>query len=562
MGADRAWLSNGVDGVRRLTAWVGMTDLGPWTGKNGMTRRIPNSAPPGGVVKSSSAREAPLSKSKFPSPRKKAGVSRECSEERPRAGVLLLSRDEKLAAEVQDALGSMVGTPCQLHWATSLDAIGQELADKNLALMLVDLAQSADGRDSNEWWRHLTLGNSAPAPIVPVVSSSSCYPLELASQIDNCCSGRLNRPIVASSLHDLLLQAMRTPRRQVELGEAQLDPAVLKGRSVRFQTREPKLGTILEDVKMVAAHDVTVMLVGETGSGKTTLAKLFHELSPRHQESFMHVACGALPPTLIESELFGHVKGAFTGADRNKLGKFEAAGEGTILLDEIDALTLEQQVKLLRVIETREFEPVGSNETRSMRARLIVASNVCLETLVANNRFRNDLYYRLNVLKFHLLPLRERPRDVAPLALEFVESAAAKCGVAIKGVHPSFIDTLRAYHWPGNLRELNNCMERAVVLCRGGILTATCLPPAILQGERHPNPTSTNASNQVSLVDKVAVSERTIIREVLRRHGFRRTPAAQELGVSRVTLYNKMKKYGLLEELGRPGRTLGEQVAD
>jgi transcriptional regulator with PAS, ATPase and Fis domain len=248
---------------------------------------------------------------------------------------------------------------------------------------------------------------------------------------------------------------------------------------------------------------------------------------------------------LIESELFGHVRGAFTGADRDKIGKFEVAGNGTLLLDEIDALDLDQQVKLLKVIETREFEPVGSHDTRLGKARLIVASNVCLEELVEQQRFRQDLYYRLNVLKFELPPLRERPLDVIPLAMDFLTSVARRCHSTIRSVHPGFLDALTRYSWPGNLRELNHCMERAVVLCRDGKLFAGCLPQAILTGTSSLNGNSLRAVNTGHLIEKIADSERLIIEEVLRRHNFRRTSAAQELGVSRVTLYNKMKKYGL-----------------
>jgi transcriptional regulator with PAS, ATPase and Fis domain len=309
------------------------------------------------------------------------------------------------------------------------------------------------------------------------------------------------------------------------------------------------LFSLLDDVKLAAAHDVTILLVGETGSGKTTLAKLIHELSPRFRERFMPLACGALQPTLIESELFGHEKGAFTGADRSKIGKFEAVGPGTLLLDEIDSLTLEQQVKLLRVIETGEFEPVGSNDTRTSSARLIVASNVCLDTLVANNRFRKDLYYRLNVLKFHVPALRERIPDIVPIALGFVVEICNRCGVRIRAVHPEFLASLRSYHWPGNLRELKNCMERAVVLCRDGELTPTCLPPAIAQSEVVYQPVEAVAT----LMGQVARSEQSIIEEALRRHKNKRTAAARELGISRVTLYNKMKKYQMLEAPRRHG---------
>jgi transcriptional regulator with PAS, ATPase and Fis domain len=184
-------------------------------------------------------------------------------------------------------------------------------------------------------------------------------------------------------------------------------------------TFTPEMFEILDELKVAARHEVTVLLIGETGSGKTYLARLIHELSERRDQRFCTVACGALPPDLIESELFGYVKGAFTGADKDREGKFAAAGKGTLLLDEIDALTPEQQAKLLRVIETGEYEQVGSNETKRSEARLVVASNYNLEDLVKQGTFRTDLYYRLNILSFRLLPLRERPWDIEYLARRF-----------------------------------------------------------------------------------------------------------------------------------------------
>ena len=196
---------------------------------------------------------------------------------------------------------------------------------------------------------------------------------------------------------------------------------VLHGITRKFETNTPQLRRMLADLEVAAQHDVTVLLIGETGSGKTFLANLIHEVSPRRNEAFLHVACGALPNELIESELFGHVKGAFTSAHADKEGKFLAAGRGTILLDEIDVLGPEQQVKLLRVIETGEFEPVGSNRTYKSQARLVVASNLDLKPLVEKGRFRPDLYYRLNMLKFELLPLRERKPDIGPLARKFIQ---------------------------------------------------------------------------------------------------------------------------------------------
>ncbi|MFO0944972.1 MAG: sigma-54 dependent transcriptional regulator [Planctomycetota bacterium] len=454
--------------------------------------------------------------------------------------VHLITNDERLKVSVQQCLPEAGGLELRCH--TRPQELSGLTCCEQMAGILVDLTAVPSDQEVLAFLQRIAFQDCVGVPILVIVDREG-YPFEIARMLDAVASVVLTKPIEVAelSLHLSRLEELRAAAR------FHAPPHVLCGKSVKLETRELALVSMLEDVRMVANHDVTVLLVGETGSGKTTLAKLFHELSPRHQSNFIHVACGALPPSLIESELFGHERGAFTGADRDKIGKFEAAGDGTLLLDEIDALDLEQQVKLLRVIELREFEPVGSNETRTVRARVIVASNVCLETLVANNRFRKDLYYRLNVLKFNLPPLRERILDVVPMAFSFVRHAAEKCSVKIARVKPDFVDAIKSYHWPGNLRELSNCMERAVVLCRNGTLSASCLPAAISQGAR---PSSSLREDVVvqpnqSLPHKVAESERIIIEEVLRKHNYRRGPAAEELGVSRVTLYNKMKKYGI-----------------
>lgn len=331
--------------------------------------------------------------------------------------------------------------------------------------------------------------------------------------------------------------------------------AVLHGISRNFETNTPQLRRMLVELEVAAQHDVTVLLIGETGSGKTFLANLIHEVSPRRNDAFLHVACGALPSELIESELFGHVKGAFTSAHADKEGKFLAAGRGTILLDEIDVLGPEQQVKLLRAIETGEFEPVGSNKTYKSQARLVVASNLDLKPLVEKGRFRPDLYYRLNMLKFELLPLRERKPDIGPLARKFVTQSAAKHNIKIERIDDSLFAALYSYPWPGNVRELENVIQRAVIYCRNGVLTADQLPYDILVGNAGPTNdpsvqlgvTSMANNNAATLNRQISFTERDIIEQTLLKNNFSRTNTAKELGISRVTLYNKMKKYGMMQ---------------
>jgi DNA-binding NtrC family response regulator len=316
--------------------------------------------------------------------------------------------------------------------------------------------------------------------------------------------------------------------------------------ALRLVPYTPSLLPLVEKLALAARHDVTVLLTGETGTGKTYLARLIHEFSSRAKERFLHVPCGALAPNLIESELFGHVRGAFTGADRNRPGKFAAAGHGTLLLDEIDALPLEQQANLLRVVETGEYEPVGSNETHKTTCRLIVASNRNLAEEVRRGRFREDLYYRLNVMSFHLPPLRERPEDIEPLVRNMAARFCARFHKELFDVSSEALSILETYHWPGNVRELENAIQHAVLVSRGPLLLPEHLPDSVRQhAEQHSNGNQLQESRD-GLSYNRELLERTIILRALSQHGFSRTRAAHELGISRVTLYKKMKKYGLL----------------
>lgn len=329
----------------------------------------------------------------------------------------------------------------------------------------------------------------------------------------------------------------------------------LAGLTRSFETNTPRLRMMLADLEVAARHDVTILLIGETGAGKTFLSRLIHEISPRRNEPFLPVACGALPNDLIESELFGHVRGAFTSAHADKDGKFLAARRGTILLDEIDVLGLEQQVKLLRVIESGEFEPVGSNRTLRCEARLIVASNLDLEPLVEQGRFRPDLYYRLNMLKFELPPLRSRRPDIIALARKFVQIHSTKHNIPVQRIDESLFSSLMKYPWPGNVRELEHVIQRAVIYCRDGVLSAAHLPAHVVMCMAGPGNDGkavtaetdelTPPASSSSLGAQVALSEREIIEQALFKNNNSRTNTAKALGISRVTLYNKMKKYGM-----------------
>jgi DNA-binding NtrC family response regulator len=306
-----------------------------------------------------------------------------------------------------------------------------------------------------------------------------------------------------------------------------------------------RMAKVFDLVDAVADSRTTALITGESGTGKSLVARAIHSRSPRRDGPFVEVACGALPETLLESELFGHVRGAFTDAVSDKPGKFAAADSGTIFLDEISTASPQLQVKLLRVLQERRFEPVGSNATREVDVRVILATNHDLAAEVKAGRFREDLYYRINVVNIPLPPLRERIGDIPMLAEHFLNVYLDGSPKRIEGFTPEAVELMQRYDWPGNVRELENCVERAVVLCREAFVGPDDLPPAVLHGAAHAEE-FLPADAAMTLGEALARPEKQIIINALNRNDGNRQATAAELGINRTTLYKKMKKHGLM----------------
>jgi DNA-binding NtrC family response regulator len=303
----------------------------------------------------------------------------------------------------------------------------------------------------------------------------------------------------------------------------------------------PAMREVLEVVRQVAPAPTTVLLQGESGTGKELIAKLIHQLSPRAKQPMVTVHCGALPPTLLESELFGHEKGAFTGAYERRIGRFEQAQGGTLFLDEIGEIDASTQIKLLRFLGERTFERVGSNKTLTADVRLVAATNKNLEKLVKAGSFREDLFFRICVVPINLPPLRERPEDIPLLAQAFLKEFAVENHKSVAGLTNEVQGLLLTYSWPGNVRELRTAIEHAVVLCRGDRITPRDLPPAVRNGSSAA--TAKPALAPTGLTVKEA--EKELIVRALRQTNGNRTLAAKKLGMSRRTLHRKLHEYHL-----------------
>jgi two-component system, NtrC family, response regulator AtoC len=308
---------------------------------------------------------------------------------------------------------------------------------------------------------------------------------------------------------------------------------------------------VMRMVQRVSRTDSTVLITGESGTGKELVARAVHRMSKRSTQQFISVNSGALPEGLLESELFGHVKGAFTGAITTSLGRFQVADGGTLFLDEVGNMSRAMQVKLLRVLQDGEFSPVGSSDVLTTDSRLIAATNVDLRKAVAETQFREDLFYRLNVIEINLPPLRERTDDILPLAEHFLNGISGSAGSGSYILSADAASALLSYSWPGNIRELENTMERAAVMCEDGFIDAGDLPERLLPPGGRAGRGSRPAPGDIDLDSVLANIEKRYIMNALMENRGNRTDAAKVLGLKRTTLLARMSKLGLAPDFGK-----------
>jgi DNA-binding NtrC family response regulator len=300
---------------------------------------------------------------------------------------------------------------------------------------------------------------------------------------------------------------------------------------------------VLDLVTAVAETDATMLITGESGTGKEVVARTIHRASRRSSGPFVAVNCGAIPEALLESELFGHAKGAFTGATQQRAGRFQLADGGTLFLDEIGDMPLSFQVKLLRVMQERQFEMLGDTITRNVDVRVVAATHRDLAQMVVAGSFREDLFYRLNVVDIHLPPLRERTGDIPLLAEHFIAVSNSRHGTQVSGLSPEVVNAFTTYRWPGNVRELGNVIERMVIFKKNGVLEAGQLPAAIARPSTAATATTEELPAQgIDLRARVAQLEDSLIDQALQRTGGNRNAAAQLLGLNRTTLVEKLRR--------------------
>ncbi len=347
----------------------------------------------------------------------------------------------------------------------------------------------------------------------------------------------LSKPLNLEHLELMVKRALKG--REIELKNRELlEEVETRKRFSSMIGKSAQMKRIFEVIQRVAPTKASVLITGESGVGKELVADAIHNLSPRKDKAFIKVHCAALAESLLESELFGHEKGSFTGAQARKRGRFELAHEGSLFLDEIGEIEQNVQIKILRVLQEKKFERVGGEETLEVDTRIIAATNRDLKAEIEKGGFREDLYYRLNVINIHIPPLRERRDDIPLLAAAFLKEFAQDNGKPIEGFDTKARSALYAYTWPGNVRELRNCIESAVVMAKGGLIGLEDLPPSL-------HAASEGGLIRVPVGSSLAEAEIILIRETLAANSGNKSKTAEILGIGRKTLYEKINLYGL-----------------
>jgi two-component system response regulator HydG len=446
--------------------------------------------------------------------------------------ILVIDDDASMCELIQESLG---GGEWQVVTSCNGDE-GLELASQqSFDVVITDVnLRSFSGLD-------LCRALTENRPDLPVILITAFGNMELAiAAMRARAHDFINKPVDMEELRAVIELAVRGRHRREQIRPLAEPPLAGDGPVGRLLGQSKGMLEVYRLIRRVATTETTVLLSGESGTGKELVASALHGDGARAQAPFIALNCAAVPCNLLESELFGHLQGSFTDASASRQGLFEQAGTGTLFLDEIGEMPLEMQPKLLRVLQERQVRPVGGGKLVSVRARVIAATNRDLEAEVAAGRFREDLYYRLNVVQIHLPPLRARGDDVAVLAAHFVEKFAKQMGKAVAGISPPALAKLLQYHWPGNIRQLENSMERAVALTRGNEITVEDLPDRV----QHQAPLARLDQGQhPGIIATLDQRERWHIERVLAVVGGNKTEAAKLLGVNRRTLYRKLERY-------------------
>jgi DNA-binding NtrC family response regulator len=418
------------------------------------------------------------------------------------------------------------------------------LKEQNISIVLTDLRMS--GLDGMDFTREVSTWEDAPLIIMLTAYGSVETAIE-AMKVG--AYDYLTKPINLDDLEMMIERGLETVRMRKENQELRSALDKHQGGVKGIVGNSPEMLDLLSEARQVAEARSTVLITGESGTGKELFARAIHQMSPRNDKPFIAVHCAALNENLLESELFGHEKGAFTGATERQIGRFERADGGTLFLDEIGEITPATQVKLLRVLESRTIERVGGSQPIPIDVRLLAATNRNLKEMVDQGTFRDDLYYRLNVVNLQLPPLREHREDIPLLLNHYLKLTAEDNGKELNGFTPETVKVLTSYNWPGNIRELRNCVERMVVFARGSSLTLNDVPVEIRQavGEQFKEKAQQekNDLQQSENPLDIKANEKNVIIQALAQCGGNRSRAAELLGISRRTLHRKLNEYGI-----------------